>query len=182
MMFMFNLGCVVRDDSDGGCCLGSFRVDDGGTTVLLLVRHQAIVSYPEFGSGGRAVGAAGDSSSATDDRVPIEDDDVWTAQVDVETALDRQPPLPLPVGTRLCWRRIGSSSAAVVHAEWILVDNTLPGSPLFESTLPVPISGRDGQLYWRLDAPGPAMPVYNPQALAGKCLLPRSNRHGVVSL
>jgi hypothetical protein len=78
-LMMFNLQCVVYDDSDGSCCLGSFRMDDRGTTVFLLVRHQAIVSHPEFGRGGSAVGAAGDSSLATDDRVPIEDDDVWTA-------------------------------------------------------------------------------------------------------
>jgi hypothetical protein len=168
-LMMFNLQCVVHD-SDVGCCLGKFLVNDGANVVFLKVRHQAIVSYPEFGGGG-------DSS---EDRVPIQDD-VWTAHVEPAQPPDQQP---LPLGTRLCWRRTGS---ALVHDEWILVD----ASPGFgqqqqqqnsesDNNIRVPISGRDGQLYWRLDAPGPAVPVYNAHALAGNVFC-QNGRIGVAS-
>jgi hypothetical protein len=177
-LLMFNLSCVVHN-SDVRCRLGSFRVDDGGNVVFLEVRHQAIVSHPEFGD-----------YSSEDHRVPIRDD-VWTAHVETAPPPDQQP---LPLGTRLCWRRIGS---ALVHDEWILVDanrdmilsRTRLGQQQQQqqhsdsdnnTTRRMPISGRDGQLYWRLDAPGPAFPVYNAHALAGNVFC-QNGRIGLAS-
>jgi hypothetical protein len=184
LLLLFNRQCVVQQDDTAGDCLGSFRVEEtddvddlSSMRVIFTLLPEAVLAHPEF--LGRPITTGGGTSGGG---VVYDRENVWIARVQMTTTTatgaavqprpqNRRTSPPLPLGTCLRWQR--SFGGERVHEEWILVDNTAVvlgnnggSSSSSENTVPVPISGRDGQLYWRLDAPGPAIPIYHPNTLA----------------
>lgn len=79
--------------------------------------------------------------------------ETWDAHLDLDQDLILRP------GTTLRWKRSGSDS---VIEDWKF-DRALPP----ESTATIPISGKNGELYWRLGLSEPQPPLYNATSLEG---------------